>query len=102
MAEQPSTTIASVSEERNRFAAELLEQLARLITSRVYSPRIRLLDIDQVCEATGYSKRTIAGKVAAGTFPKPQRDSDGKNKWREATLIAWAERNDPNLEESEA
>jgi predicted DNA-binding transcriptional regulator AlpA len=101
MTEQ-STTIPNVSDERNRSLAELLEQLARIISARVYSPRIRLLNVDQVSEATGYSKRTIAAKVAAGTFPKPQKDSDGKNMWREAALIAWAERNDPNVEKDEA
>lgn len=101
MAEQSSTTIANVSGEHNRAAAELLEQLARLITRRVYSPRIKLLGIDQVCEATGLAQRTIYSLMADGKFPKPQQNL-GKNMWRESAIIAWMDANDPNVEKGEA
>lgn len=81
--------------ERNRAAAALVEKLLGELVGRVYSPRIKLLDIRQVCEATGLGRSTILRMVEQGTFPKPQLNL-GKQMWRESRLIAWADAHDPN------
>jgi len=84
-----------IGKEIKSITAEILLQLAELLQDHVYSPRIKLLNIQQVCEATGLRRSTIYNMVQKGSFPKPQRNL-GKSLWRESTLIAWAELNDPN------
>lgn len=81
--------------ERGRAAAALVERLLAELVGRIYSPRIKLLDIWQVCEATGLGRSTILRMVEQGTFPKPQLNI-GKQMWRESRLIAWADAHDPN------
>lgn len=75
--------------------AAMLDRLVATLLRQVYSPRIKLLDIEQVCQATGLGRSTIYALINESKFPKPQRNL-GKNLWREARLIAWAEANDPN------
>lgn len=87
---------ASLSEIRAQATIEAVERLAQLLAGRVFSPRITLLSIKQVCEVTRLGRSTIYDMVRVGTFPEPQR-ALGKNLWRESTLIAWCERNDPNI-----
>jgi len=79
-------------------AAGVVERVLSQLIGRVYSPRIKLLDIDQVSEATGQGRSTIYELIKQGRFPKPQRNL-GKNMWRESALIAWADANDPNRDE---
>lgn len=86
---------APIGEDVKRATADTLERVAQILAGRVYSPRIKLLEIDHVTEATGLSERTIYRKVAEGTFPRPMKDM-GRNVWREATLIAWMESRDPD------
>lgn len=76
-------------------AAAMVERVLTELTGHIYSPRIRLLTIDQVSEATNIGKSTIYKLMDEGRFPKPQREL-GKNLWRESALIAWADHNDPN------
>ena len=76
-------------------AATVVERVLGNLLGRTYSPRIKLLDIEQVCEATGQGKSTIYRLIEEGKFPKPQRNL-GRNMWRESALIAWADANDPN------
>ena len=78
-------------------AAVIAERMLTALAGRAYSPRIRLLDINQVCECLNLSLSQINAMVKAGTFPKPQRGL-GKRRWRESALIAWANANDPNEE----
>lgn len=84
-----------IGQEIKSITAEILLQLAKLLQDHVYSPRIKLLNIQQVCEATGLKRSTIYEMVKRGTFPLPQQNL-GKNLWRESALITWAEANDPN------
>lgn len=86
-----------LADEISRAAAAVVERVLAQLTGRVYSPRIKLLDLRQVCEATTLGKTTVYELIDAGKFPKPLRNV-GKNLWRESTLIAWADANDPNLE----
>ena len=88
----------SVSDELQRAAAAITERLLTQLLSRAFSPRIKLLDIDQVCEALNLSRSKIYALVADNKFPKPQRNL-GKNLWRESALIAWLDANDPNQED---
>jgi predicted DNA-binding transcriptional regulator AlpA len=85
----------NLGEQLNKELASALERVAHCIADRVYSPRIRLLSIKQLQEAIGLAPSTIDRMVAADTFPKPYKFS-GKKLWRESTLIAWLDRNDPN------
>jgi prophage regulatory protein len=85
-----------LGEEFKRHLAEVLSRVVTELLGRNYSPRIRLLDISNVSEAMGLGKSTIYTMVDEGRFPKPQRNL-GKNLWRESTLIAWCDANDPNL-----
>lgn len=87
----------NLAEELRRDTREVIEGVAALLAGKVYSPRIKLLSIAQVCEATGLAPRTIHGKVKDGTFPRPL-DGLGKNLWRESTLIAWMNARDPDAE----
>jgi len=88
----------SLSGEVAKAASAMLEKLLTIIAGRVYSPRIKLLSLDQVTEATGLSERTIYRLVETGKFPKPQKNL-GKNTWRESAIIVWADANDPNQHE---
>lgn len=76
---------------------DIFERLMCALQRRTFSPRIKLLDIGQVCEATGLGERTIYRLIEEGRFPKPQKNM-GRNLWRESCLIAWADANDPNRE----
>lgn len=91
----PPTLADNLAPERKRELAAMADALAGALAGRVYSPRLKLLSIEQVCEATGLGKSTIYQMVEAGTFPKPQMNL-GKNRWRESALIAWMDANDPN------
>ena len=51
-----------------------------------------------VQEITGLSRSTIYALIDRQVFPKPQRNL-GRNMWRESTLIAWMDANDPNRSE---
>lgn len=93
--QQPVRT--PIGEEIRRTMLEVLEQASTTLTGRAFSPRIRLFDIEQVAAATGLGQSTIYRMMAEGRFPKPQRNL-GKNLWRESSLIAWANANDPNSE----
>jgi excisionase family DNA binding protein len=84
-----------LSEELRYCLSALLQQLSDQLLRRAVSPRIRHLDIEQVCEAFGLGKSTIYQMIEEGRFPRPQRNL-GKNRWRESTLIAWCDANDPN------
>lgn len=84
-----------IGREIRSITTEILLQLAELLQGHVYSPRIKLLNIRQVCEITGLKRSTIYDMVKRGTFPLPQQNL-GKSLWRESVLIAWADANDPN------
>jgi excisionase family DNA binding protein len=93
----PTTDLAA---ELRRATADALDAVAARLAGRVYSPRIKLLTIAQVCEATTLGESTVYRMVEDGKFPKPQRGV-GKNLWRESAIIAWCDRNDPNRGEGE-
>jgi predicted DNA-binding transcriptional regulator AlpA len=57
------------------------------------SPRLRLLDLNQVIAATGESRSVIFDKMKQGLFPKPIKIGR-RNRWREITLIRFLERKD--------
>jgi predicted DNA-binding transcriptional regulator AlpA len=76
-------------------AAIVAERIFTTLSGRIFSPRLKLLNLEQVIAATGLGKSTLYHLINMGEFPKPQKGL-GKNYWRESTLIAWAERNDPN------
>lgn len=84
-----------LSIEQMQTLDEALRGMADHIAGRVYSPRIKLLDIEQVCEATRLGKTTVYGMMEKGLFPKPQKNL-GKNLWRESAIISWLDANDPN------
>jgi prophage regulatory protein len=87
----------NLSEVMQAAIVEAVSQLQARLTGTVVSPRLKMLDLEQVMAATGLGKSTIYKMIDEGLFPKPQRNV-GKNIWRESALIAWAERNDPNRE----
>lgn len=95
--EDSPQAVQQFGESIRRAAADVTAQVLTTLFGRIFSPRIKLLDIKQVSEATGLGRSTILEMVKQGTFPKPQRNL-GKNMWRESALIAWADRNDPNQE----
>ena len=76
-------------------AQAVVERVLAALAGRVYSPRLKLLDVEQVCEATGQAKSTLYKLIEDGRFPKPQLNLR-RNMWRESALIAWADANDPN------
>lgn len=76
---------------------DLIEQVLRTLSGRTYSPRIKLLNMRQVVEATGLSESTIRRLMDQKQFPLPQKNL-GQNVWRESAIVAWADRNDPNQE----
>jgi excisionase family DNA binding protein len=89
---------SNLGDELQAATVTVVEHLLARVGGRPVSPRIRLLDIDQVCEATGLGKSTIYEMIERGTFPKPQQGLGARcNRWREQALIDWAERNDPNV-----
>ncbi len=88
---------APLSNEVALAAAALVERVLSQLAGRIFSPRIKFLDIKQVCEATGLGRSTIYALIQQHKFPKPQRNL-GRNMWRESGLIAWADANDPNRE----
>jgi prophage regulatory protein len=88
----------SIGAELHRIAAEIVSQVLTQLLGRAYSPRIRLLDLHNVMEATGLGRSTIFQMVSRGEFPQPMRNI-GKNMWRESSLIAWMNKHDPNAEE---
>jgi predicted DNA-binding transcriptional regulator AlpA len=94
-AEHESPGPTALERELRETAASVAEQVLSALLGRNFSARIRLLNLDQVCEATGLRRSTISRLVAQGKFPRPQKNL-GKNLWRECTLVAWAEANDPN------
>ncbi len=100
---QPGTDLPAgpvrgpVSKGLMEAAAVIAERMLTVLAGRAYSPRIRLLDINQVCECMNLSVSQINAMVKARTFPQPQRGL-GKRRWRESALIAWADANDPNQE----
>jgi predicted DNA-binding transcriptional regulator AlpA len=51
------------------------------------TPRTKLLDLAQVCEATHLSKSTVYHGAKQGTFPSP-RKALGKTVWIEAEVEA--------------
>ncbi len=85
----------NLGEEVSRATQAVLENVVTQLSGRVYSPRIKLLGINQVCEATGLGERTIYTLISSGKFPRPLSDL-GKNCWRESTLIAWMDAHDPD------
>lgn len=91
----PRGVPAALSNEIQAAAAHVAEQVLTKLLGRTYSPRLKLLDIKQVSEATGLGRSTIFALVREGKFPKPQREL-GRNLWRESTLIRWMDANDPN------
>lgn len=90
--------IGALSRDVAMAAAAVVERVLSQLAGRIYSPRIKLLDIEQVCEATGQGRSTIYELIKQEKFPKPQRNL-GKNMWRESALIAWADANDPNRDD---
>lgn len=92
-----STTLpeTNLGEEIRQATADMLGELLTKVTRRAYSPRIKLLNLEQVLEATNLGKTTLYEMIDRGEFPKPFKVS-GKNLWRESTLIAWCDANDPN------
>lgn len=82
---------AAMGGEVQAAATDVLHRVADMLAGRVYSPRIKLLTIEQVCEATGLAASTIYQLVTSGDFPKPVKVGR-QNKWRESTLVAWLDR----------
>lgn len=93
----PQTLPDNLAETMKAAIVAAVGQLHARLSGNVFSPRLKMLDIDQVEEATGLGHSTIYRMIAEGKFPRPQRNV-GKNLWREQALIAWAEKNDPNGE----
>lgn len=85
----------AISDERTRSVVDIVERLLSILRGRTISPRLKLLDIDAVSEATTLGKSTIDRMVREGDFPQPQRRL-GKRLWRESRLISWMDQNDPN------
>lgn len=73
-------------------AAKVAKQGAKVVT---ISPRLRTLGLDEVCEATGQARSTIYQWIADGKFPAPLKPGK-RNRWREAALVLWMDREDPN------
>lgn len=87
----------NLAEALQAAIVDAVAQLHAKLSGGVISPRLKMLTIEQVEEATGLGHSTIYKMIADGKFPKPQQNV-GKNLWRERTLIDWAEKNDPNRE----
>jgi predicted DNA-binding transcriptional regulator AlpA len=85
----------SLHDEVALAAAAVVDRVLSQLLGRIISPRIKLLDLHQVCEAMRMGRSTILQMVERGKFPKPQRNL-GKHLWRESALIAWLDANDPN------
>jgi hypothetical protein len=63
----------SLPAEQRRAVVDALEAVVGRLAGRVYSPRIKLLSVDQVCEATGLGQSTIYRMIENDLFPKPQK-----------------------------
>ena len=90
-----TATQENLGEEQARAMRSMVESLATLQSGRVYSPRIKMLSVDQVTEAVGVAPSTIYQLIEQGEFPKPYKIGR-KNSWRESQIIAWLDRQDPN------
>lgn len=90
----PQTSLADIRRDEMR---DLVTRLADELGRRTFSPRIKLLDMDSLCAATGLSESTIERLIRDedASFPKPQ-NKVGKRLWRESAVIAWMDANDPN------
>ena len=86
-----------LGQELSRAAAGVVERVLAHLCGRVYSPRIRLLDMDQLSDAMGLAPSTVYQLVAGGQFPKPIKIGR-QNKWRESTLIAWLDRREEAIQ----
>lgn len=93
-----SPVTSNIGEDvRTALQAAVNAALTKL-SGRAFSPRIKLLSIEDVCAATTLGKTAIYDLIEKGGFPKPIKVG-GRNGWRESTLIAWMDRNDPNRDE---
>jgi len=90
---------AELGQELARAAAGVVERVLAHLCGHIYSPRIRLLDIDQLSDATGLAPSTIYQLVAQGQFPRPIKIGR-QNKWRESTLIAWLDRREETIQDT--
>lgn len=88
---------ANLTDEVSLAAAGVVERVLAHLCGRIYSPRIKLLDIAQLGEAAGLAPSTIYQLVAEGEFPAPIKIGR-QNKWRESTLIAWLDRREAKIE----
>jgi predicted DNA-binding transcriptional regulator AlpA len=77
-----------VGKEHREAILDVLENWLTILSGRRYSPRIKLLRIEEVIAATGMDKRTIYKQIELGLFPKPYKIGR-RGLWRETTLIAW-------------
>jgi prophage regulatory protein len=91
-----SAVPGELAAEVSQAAAALVERLLAQLCGHIYSPRIRLLDIDQLGDTTGLAPSTIYQLVAEGHFPKPIKIGR-QNKWRESTLITWLDRREEGI-----
>lgn len=87
-----------LGEEVAAAAAGVVERVLAQLCGKVFSPRLKLLDIAQLNEATGLAPSTIYQLVATGEFPKPIKIGR-QNKWRESTLIAWLDRREQDVDQ---
>lgn len=67
-------------------AGERLERLAQ------FSPRVKLMDIDDVLLATKANRSTLYKAIAAGRFPKACIKIGKKRMWQESTLADFLDR----------
>lgn len=88
MSTAPQSTL---SEEVRQAVRETLGEVLDGMSGKVYSPRIKLLTIEQVCEVTGLAQSTIYQLVESEDFPKPVKIGR-KNFWRESSLIAYLDK----------
>jgi predicted DNA-binding transcriptional regulator AlpA len=58
-----------------------------------HSPRLQLLDIEQLIEATGIPRRSLEQQVKCGQFPRPIKIGR-RRKWRAITVIKHLEQKD--------
>ena len=83
---------ATINDEVKQAVADAFERaIAAMRGSGAFSPRVKLLRVEQVEQATGIARSTIYKLVHDKQFPEPVKIGGGTF-WRESSLIAFLDR----------
>ena len=80
----------SVSAALKQAVADAASVILRDVLDRPLSPRVKMLDVGDVCQALGISKKLLYEMIADCRFPKGAKIG-ASQKWSEARVIQWIE-----------